>query len=194
MDAMPRLVFLLFFLWPSAMHAYESFHGLPVQANANRISRNGETFFEVTAVGFVRATPEQAWQVLTDYEHLPGFVPDLTSVRVVSRTGNEVVVEQKSSAGFLFIEHVIRMVLHIEEQPHSTIDVSLIEGDMKRYRTHWDLDPATQDGVHGTRVIFSGAMEPDVFMPPLVGRAIVQANVKRTVEAVVTEIERRSLH
>lgn len=166
----------------------------PVLANANRVHRHGETFFEVTAVGFVRATPQQAWRVLTDYEHLPDFVPDVLSVRVLSHDGDDVVVEQKSSAGLLFVTQVIRMRLHIEEQPYSTIDVSLIEGDMKTYRTHWDLDPADQDGVRGTRVVFSGAMEPDFFVPPIVGRGIVQVNVRKTVEAVVTEIERRKAH
>ncbi|HYD94768.1 MAG TPA: SRPBCC family protein [Noviherbaspirillum sp.] len=177
------------------MQAHHDFiRRTPVQAYANRVHRHGESFFEVTAIGFVHATPEQAWQVLTDYEHLHEFVPDLRSVRVLSRNEDGVVVEQTSSAGFLFVAQVIRMRLQIEERPHSTIDVTMLDGDMKRYRTHWELDPLEQDGERGTRVSFSGAMEPGFFVPPLVGRGIVQANLKKTVEAVVAEIERRNMH
>jgi len=192
---MQHLVFLLLLLlWVPAMHAHESFRRDPVQANANRVVRNGEPLFEVTAIGFVHAPPEQAWKVLTDYARLPEFVPDLVSVRVLSRNGNAVRIEQMSSAGFLFLSQTIRLVLQIEESPPSTIDVALVEGDMRRYDTHWDLEPVGHDGATGTRVTFSGVMEPKFFVPPLFGRAIMEANLKRTVEAVVAEIERRGVH
>jgi ribosome-associated toxin RatA of RatAB toxin-antitoxin module len=176
------------------MYAQENFPRGPVQANANRVIRNGEPLFEVTAIGFVHASAEQAWQVLTDYEHLPDFVPDLVSVRLLSRSGNVARIEQRSSAGFLFMSHTIRMLLQIEEVPYSTIDVALLEGDMRRYDTHWDLEPVIGNGMTGTRVTFSGVMEPNFFVPPLFGRAIVEVNLKRTVEAVIAEIERRNLH
>lgn len=189
-----HLVFLLFFLWTTAMYAHESFRAEPVQANANRVVRNGEPLFEVTAIGFVHATPEQAWQVLTDYERLAEFVPDLISTRLLSRSGNVARIEQESTAGFLFVSHTLRMLLQIEEAPYTTIDVTLVEGDMKRYDTHWDLEPVDLGGMTGTRVTFSGVMEPKFFVPPLFGRAIVETNLKRTVEAVVAEIERRRKH
>ena len=191
-------VFLPLLLGIPAMHTQESFRRNLVQANANRVIRNGQPLFEVTAVGFVHATPEQAWNVLTDYEGLSEFVPDLVSVHVLSRNGNVVRMEQRSSASFLFVSHTIRMLLQVEEAPCTTIDVALVEGDMHRYDTHWDLEPAAHggaaDGTTGTRVTFSGVMEPKLFMPPLFARTIVETNLKRTVEAVVAEIERRSAH
>lgn len=176
------------------MYAQEIFPYGPVQASANRVIRNGEPLFEVTAVGFVRASAEQAWQVLTEYERLPEFVPDLVSVRLLSRDDNVACIEQRSSANFLFMSYTLRMVLQIEEAPCSTIDVALVEGDMQRYDTHWDLEPVIGPGISGTRVTFSGVMEPNFFVPPLFGRSIVEVNLKRTVEAVVAEIERRNIH
>jgi len=176
------------------MSRLETFREPPVQANANCINRNGEPFFEVTAIGFVHATPLQAWRVLTNYERLPDFVPDLLSATLVSRNANMAVVEQTSSTGLLLVSQVMRMRLRVVEQPFSTIDVSLIEGDMKRYETHWDIEPVMQDGQRGTRVTFSGRMEPDFYVPPLLARAIVQANVKKTVEAVVAEMNRHRMH
>lgn len=176
------------------MQMQESFRQDPVQANANRVIRNGQPLFEMTAIGFVRATPEQAWRILTNYDRLPEFVPDLLSIRLLSRSGNVARIEQKSSAGVLFVSHTIRMVLQVEEAPFATIDVALVEGDMKRYDTHWDLEPEGIDGAAGTRITFSGVMEPDFFVPPLVGRAMVQTSLKNTLAAVVAEIERRNAH
>lgn len=173
------------------MHAQERPRHDPIHANAHRVVRNGEPFFEVTAVSVVRATPQQAWVVLTDYDRLPEFIPDLLTVKVLSRNGNTVRIEQRSSAGFLFVWHTIRMELHIEETHWKSIHVALVEGDMHRYDTHWTIEPLDQST---TRITFSGVMEPRFPVPPLVGSAIVEANLKRTVEAVVAEIERRTAH
>lgn len=188
---MQHLIFLLLILWIPAMHAQEGFRREPVHANANRVLRNGEPLFEVTAAGVVRATPQQTWQVLTDYERLPEFVPDLVFARVLSRNENTLRLEQRSSTGFLFMSHTVHMILQIEESPFATIHVALVEGDMRHYDTQWTLEP---DGVTGTRITFSGVMEPKFYVPPLVGQAIVELNLRRTVEAVVAEIERRNRH
>ena len=188
---MRQVVFLLFLLAFPAMHAQEGSRHDPVRANAHRVVRNGEPLYEMTVVGFVRATPEQAWQVLTDYERLPEFVPDLRSVKVLSRSGNTVRIEQWSSADILFVSHTVHMVLHIEESPRASIHVALIEGDMRHYDARWDIEPVSQAD---TRITFSGVMGPKFFVPPLIGGAILEASLKRTVEAVVAEIERRSMH
>jgi ribosome-associated toxin RatA of RatAB toxin-antitoxin module len=189
-----RLVLFLFLLWGPAMHAQENPLHQTVHADAARISRDGQSFYEVSAAGFVRVTPQQAWRVLTDYERLPDFVPDLVASKVLSRNANETILEQSSEAGFLFVSQRIRMTMRIREQPFSTIDVFLVSGDMKHYAAHWELAATTHDGVDGTRVTFNGMMEPDFFVPPLFGRSIVQANVRKMVQAVITEIERRGAH
>src|SRR3954470_8664560 len=43
-----------------------------------------------------------AWEVLSDYDHLSQFIPDMSVSRVVSRTGDTALVEQKGEFGFLF--------------------------------------------------------------------------------------------
>lgn len=176
------------------MHVHDHTPPYVVDADASRVSRNGLSFFEVSATAFVRATPPQVWMVLTDYERLPDFIPDLVASKVVSRGPREATVEQRSQTGILFVTQNVRMLVHIEEQPHSAINVTLIEGDMRQYVAHWALTPATQDGMTGTRLTFTGALEPVFSLPPLLGRSIVQANVKKMVEAVVAEIERRGAH
>jgi ribosome-associated toxin RatA of RatAB toxin-antitoxin module len=191
---MRRLALSLFLTWIAIMPAPAGAQTDAVNASANRVSKNGIAYFDIHASGFVRATPQQAWGVLTDYDRLAEFVPDLVSSKLVSRTTREAVVEQRSRSGFLFISQEVHLVLRIEEQPYSTLEVALIEGDMKHYDAHWELQPVERDGIQGTLIVFSGALEPDFFIPPLIGRPIVQANVKRMVEAVVAEIERRSRH
>lgn len=176
------------------MHAQERFGHPAVHADAHRIHRNGEAMFEVEASGVVHAPPQHAWRVLTDYERLPMFVPDLVESRLISRKGNEAIIEQRSQTGFLFFTLPVHMKLHIEERPMSTITVALLSGDMKHYAAHWTLEPFSQDGIEGTRIHFESTLEPTFFLPPLIGTAAVQMNVRKMVEAVTSEIERSSAH
>ncbi len=192
---MTRFFFLLaFLLWASVMHAQPLSPSPVVEANADRVHRDGQSFFSIQASGFVLAAPQQAWRVLTDYDRLAEFVPDLLSSRLITRSAHQAVVEQRSEAGFLFISHAIHLVVRITEQPFSSIDVALVSGNMQRYTAHWQLAPATRDGVQGTLISYAGTMEPDFFVPPLVGESAVQANVRKMVAAVVQEIDRRSAH
>lgn len=176
------------------MFGQSGFASSGIRAHAQRGSRGGNGFFKVEASGFARASQAQAWAVMSDYERLADFVPDLVSSRVLSRTGPVAVVEQVSRVGIMLMSHVVRMQIRIEEKPMSALDVSLISGDMRHYAVHWTLEPARQGGIDGTLLRFSGELEPQFFIPPVVGQPVVQANVRQLMEAVVSAIERRSAH
>jgi ribosome-associated toxin RatA of RatAB toxin-antitoxin module len=188
-----------FLLWISLLCApFASSQAQPDQFNkievtVKQLMKNEQPMFEVNATGFARAAQQQAWQVLTDYERLHEFVPDLQSSTLLSRNGLEAVVEQHSEAGFLFLSQRIHMVVRVTEQPYSVIDVALVAGDMRSYSAHWELAPSTQNGIEGTRILYSGVMEPDFFVPPLIGKSIVQVNVRKMVQAVLSEIDKRNV-
>lgn len=170
------------------------FQSSGVRAHAQRGHRDGNGFFAVEASGFAQAGLPQAWAVLSDYDRLAEFVPDLSSSRVVSRTGPVAVVDQVSRIGIMLMTYVVRMQIRIEEHPMSALDVSLISGDMRHYEVHWTLEPARQGGVDGTLLRLSGELEPQFFIPPMVGQPVVQANVRQLMEAVVSAIEKRTAH
>jgi ribosome-associated toxin RatA of RatAB toxin-antitoxin module len=182
-------VLSILFLLPCAQHAIAQ-NASHIEARAERIRREGMSYFDIHASGFVTAAPQQAWQVLTDYERLPQFVPELVLSKVVKRDGNVVLLEQESRAGFLFFSYRLRMTVRVTEQPYSAIDIALVSGGMRQYDAHWELEKAQENGRDGTRIRYSARMEPEFFIPPLIGEPFVQASVQRTVEAVVREIEK----
>lgn len=190
---MVRLISLLttLFCAPFALSQAQSGQNAKAEVTV-RLIKKERSMFEINATGFVRAAQQQAWDVLTDYDRLHEFVPDLQSSVLLSRSGQVAVVEQHSQAGFLFLSQSVHLVVRITEQPYSIIDVALIDGDMKSYSAYWELASGVEDGAAGTRINFTGMMEPDFFVPPLIGTAIVQMNAKSMVEAVLGEIERRA--
>ncbi|WP_035625288.1 SRPBCC family protein [Herminiimonas sp. CN] len=161
-----------------------------VEVSVRRNRKRGRILFEIQAQGLIRATPQQTWAVLTDYGRLSEFVPGLLSSKLLSRRGNEVVIEQQGSIGFVFVRQAIHLVVRVTEQPFSRLDVALLAGDMRHYASRWELAASPLDG--GTRIAYRGSLEPDFFVPLLLGRAIVQADVQKMLAAVVAEVERRS--
>lgn len=155
------------------------------------MSDHGSPSFQLDARGFVHVPPQQAWQVLTDYEHLPTFVPDLLRSKVLSRGPHEATIEQVSRAGFLFVSHTVHMVVHVDERPFSAIDVTLVSGDLRYYRAHWALAETTRQGESGTLITYSGELAPKFYLPPLIAQPLAQAQVHRMVAAVISEIEAR---
>ncbi|MFC7515490.1 SRPBCC family protein [Herbaspirillum sp. GCM10030257] len=177
------------------MRAQHSSTSTVVQANAQRIHRDGQSFFEVYATGFTTARQDQVWATLTDYGSLATFVPDLVYSRVISRSGMVSIVEQASRAGAMFFAPLVRMLVRIEEEPQSTITVSQESGDMQHYTARWELEAVSQDdGAQGTRIVFTGEIEPRFFIPAFIGQPVVQANVRQMVESVIKEIEGRTRH
>lgn len=161
-----------------------------LQVRVLRVPQKGRVVFDIQLQGIVRATPQQTWAVLTDYARLPEFVPDLISSTLVSRSGNESVLEQHGRAGFLFMRQAVHIVVRVTEQPLVSLKVALISGNMKHYTSHWQLAPLA--GQEGTQIDYQGRLEPDFFVPKLLGRALVQRDTQRMLAAVVSEIERRA--
>src|SRR5215468_7387120 len=62
-----------------------------------RVQQDGERIIvDVTLP--VAATAIEAWNVLTDYDHMAGFVSNLQSSRILEREGDAVTIEQKGKA------------------------------------------------------------------------------------------------
>ena len=151
-----------------------------------RVDAGGEQVFEVAASGTVKAAPAQVWKVLTDYESMPEFVPDLKKNKVMSRTGNRAIIEQAGVAHFLFLSRPIHLVVEAAEEPMSAIDISLVTGDMKVYSCRWELT-ALPDG--GTRVAYTGRMVPKFYVPGMLGSNIIRRDIERMMKAVLQRLD-----
>ena len=143
--------------------------------------------FEVTASGTVKATPATVWKVLTDYEAMPDFVPDLDKTKVISRAGNKVLIEQAGMARFLFLSRSIELVVHASEEPISSIDIKLVSGDMKVYSCRWEMTPVPETG--GTRISYTGKMVPKFYVPGMLGANVIRRDIERMMKAVLERLD-----
>jgi carbon monoxide dehydrogenase subunit G len=154
---------------------------------AVEIERRGDAF-AVQAVLFVATDRRAAWQVLTDYDNLARFVPDMRSSRIVSAPGEPLLLEQKGESGFLVFKVPVEVVSRITEVPLESIRFQSVGGNLRNKRGEWAL--AEHD--HATRVSYRAEITTGFALPPLIGPAIIGQNVRTMVDGVAREIERRA--
>jgi len=160
-----------------------------LEVSVNRVNMDMMHMYEVDATGTVAAPLPKVWRILTGYERMAEFVPDMESCRILSRNGNEVILEQFGVARFLFMSKAIHLIVRATEQPMSSIDISLISGDMKHYESHWELIPVPETG--GTRIVYSGKMIPNFYVPGILGSKLIRSDIERMMNAVLARIDRR---
>ncbi len=155
----------------------------------------GYPVFAVTAKMTANADVARSWKVLTDYDRLAEFVPNLSRSQVSSSEGNERVVTQHGFAQFLFIRQNIDLVLHVTEQPMEAIDIRLVSGNMREYQARWELQavsplPQAGDDLR-TRIAYAGIIAPDFYVPTLFGATLMKRDLRNMLNAVRAEMEKR---
>lgn len=148
---------------------------------------DGGKVYQIASNGEVKAAPAVVWRILADYEHMPDYVPNLKSARVVSRNGDKVIVEQLGAARFLFFNHNIRLVVQVHEQAPNKFDVSLIDGDMKVYRCSWELVPLPYGG---TRLLYTAAIMPKFYVPAILEARLIRNDIATMMAAVLARLDR----
>ncbi|WP_373989901.1 SRPBCC family protein [Duganella sp. BuS-21] len=160
-----------------------------LEVSVNRVDQDNHHMYEVDATGTVAAPLPKVWRILTGYERMAEFVPDMESCRVLSRNGNEVIIEQFGVARLLFMSKTIHLIVRAIEQPMSAIDISLISGDMKHYESRWELIPVPETG--GTKIIYKGRIMPNFYVPGILGSKMIRSDIERMMSAVLARLDRR---
>jgi ribosome-associated toxin RatA of RatAB toxin-antitoxin module len=157
------------------------------EVTVNATAQDGAV--QVTARALVRAPVELIWQTLTDYDHLSQFVPGIDSSRVVSRQGTQLIVEQKGGAHWWFFTYPIRVTVASTERPYESIDVRLLQGNLRRLDGRYRID-ARPDG--SAEVTWQGLIEPDAPLPSFICAAVLRRSISEQFAGMVKEIERRA--
>jgi ribosome-associated toxin RatA of RatAB toxin-antitoxin module len=160
-----------------------------LEVSVNRVDQDNHHMYEVDATGTVAAPLPKVWRILTGYERMAEFVPDMESCRVLSRNGNEVIIEQFGVARLLFMSKTIHLIVRAIEQPMSAIDISLISGDMKHYESRWELIPVPETG--GTKIVYKGRLMPNFYVPGILGSKMIRGDIERMMSAVLARLDRK---
>ncbi|KAL6638229.1 hypothetical protein ACP70R_025801 [Stipagrostis hirtigluma subsp. patula] len=88
----------------------------------------------------VKAPVREVWNVLTAYENLPEFVPNLAISRIVLRDNNKVRIMQEGCKGLLYMVLHARVVMDLHEKLEQEIRFEQVEGDFYSFKGKWRLE------------------------------------------------------
>lgn len=149
--------------------------------------RQGEAL-QVRARAVLDAPMPLVWNVLTDYERMPRFIPGIAKSVVRQRQGNHLLVEHTGQARFLFFSFPIDVTLEVDESPMQWVTSRAVGGNFRRMLGRYDVS----EDAHGVLLRYNGLIEPDFDLPPLIGSAALRHSVREEFEAMVAEIGRRA--
>ena len=135
----------------------------------------------------VRATPQEAWAVMTDYGHATEFISKLDKSVILSRTADTLLVSQEGTMGWGPFSVPLQTVTEIRLNPYKEMHSRMLSGNMKRSEATTRLI-ADADG---TRVIYHLESVPEIWIPPLIGGALVELETRGRFRELVNEILRR---
>lgn len=105
--------------------------------------------------------PETVWQILTDYESLPEFIPNLEKSELLDYSDGKARLEQVGKQNLFKMNFSARVVLDLTETPTERIDFEMVEGDFKAFSGYWFLQPSSD----GTQLSYSVFVWPPRTMP-----------------------------
>lgn len=144
--------------------------------------------YHISALARIDAPVASVWSVLTDFNHLADFVPDMRESRVISADGEPLRLQQHGVAHALLFERKVSVVLAVTMQPQQSIHFRSIGGNLRTMEGEWRLTP--QAG--GCQLRYIAISEPEFWTPPLIGSALVRRQVREQFAGVIAEINRRA--
>jgi hypothetical protein len=159
----------------------------PNQDIVVQVRKNGPQI-AVDVICPVDAPAPVVWEVLTDYEHMARFISNIASSDVEDTAGNLLRVRQKGKASRGPVTLTFDIVREIELVPQSEIRSRLISGDFKSSDFVTRI-VTTETGVH---IVNNGRYTPNMWVPPFIGPAVIEAETQKQYGEIRAEILRRS--
>ena len=142
----------------------------------------------VTASAVMQVDARTVWSVISDYDHLAEFIPDMRTSRVVRQEGNNLLVDQTGTFGFLFFQQAVEVRLAVVESPPRRIVARAVAGNLKEMEGLYAVEALPGGAV---RLHYSGRLEPEFLLPSIIGRIVLRRVMAKQFTAIVVEILRR---
>ena len=129
------------------------------------------------------------WDVLTDYEHMAEFISNVSMSAAVGPPAENVLrVHQKGSASLGPFNMPFDNVREIELVPHREIRSRLVSGDFKASSFVTRI-VRVGELIH---IVNHGTYTPNMWVPPLLGPAVIEAATRKQFGEIRAEILRRA--
>lgn len=128
-----------------------------------------------------------AFQLLTDYDSIPTYMPGVLETHHERLNDGVVRVSQTGEVTLLFFHFKVKSLLEVHEVHNQSIAFKQLEGNLEVFGGTWTLT----DDSRGTRVLYFAEMKFQHFMPILLAKMILNDELKLRFSAIAREAARR---
>ena len=151
----------------------------------------------VVAEVAVQADLETLWDVLTDYEALPSYVPNLEKCEILGRQKGRVRLRQVGCSQSLLWRLEAEAVLEIDEIKKSSLRREVrfrcLRGDFDRFEGCWILESDVSSSAHMTTFLrYELSATPVSSLPSQIVSYVIKAGLPSNIRAIVGVAERRA--
>jgi ribosome-associated toxin RatA of RatAB toxin-antitoxin module len=169
-------------------------HATPLTAVDDQSSRDVVTVREERGVYFVEARfqvpqkSEVVQAVLTDYDHIPRFMPGVKRSAVLERTPGRALVEQEAVSRLMMFSKRVHIVLEIAEGPEVLTFRDRCTQSFSRYEGSW----AWSDRDSATLITYQLVAKPSFDVPEFLLKRLLKRDAAETIEALRKEMAKRT--
>ena len=125
--------------------------------------------------------------VLTDYEQIPRFMPDVRTSVVVERTASRLLVEQEAVSKFGLFSKTVHLRLEVIEDGNTIRFIDRCGKSFKQYDGSWTLLPAGS----GTTLTYELSARPDFGVPEFLIKRLLKREAGEMIARLRGEIAAR---
>jgi ribosome-associated toxin RatA of RatAB toxin-antitoxin module len=124
----------------------------------------------------INAPVEKVFDVITQYERYPEFLPEVKEIRASNRQGNTVELHYKVD-----VVKTVRYSIRVTEERPRRMAWSFIQGEvMKDNKGSWVLEP---EGEGKTRATYTVEMALGALVPKSIVNALVDSSLPKMLDA-----------
>lgn len=128
----------------------------------------------------INAPPDKCFDVITDYERYPEFLPEVKKTRTLNRRGNECDVQYEAE-----VVKRIKYTVHLKEERPTRVSWTFIDGDfMRDNRGGWVLEDFGDGKTKATYTV-------EITLGPLVPKSIINALVDTSLPKLLENFKKR---
>jgi hypothetical protein len=143
--------------------------------------------FIIKVIGVVSATPEQVFAVLTDYKNITKISPKIIESQIIKTDGDTTIVKTvtKGCVWFFCKEIINTTATSILEKHIQSITIAA-QSDLKFGQMVWNIKEVKL----GTQIDYYAEIEPDFFVPPLIGSYFIKNSMLEEAKYFIDSVEK----
>ena len=128
------------------------------------------------------------WDVLTDYENLSRFIPNLSTSELIQRQGQTVRLQQVGSQQLLGLRFSAQVQLELTEfRQDGLLQFRMVKGDFRRFEGSWQI----RQRPDGSSLLYELTVQGCLGMPIALIEERLRDDLSSNLKAVVLEAHRR---